>query len=105
MEWLIRKLGLTPTLDSVAWTAKWTTKLAVLQGAFAAALAAWVMFDDGMKSVFPTWVPQVIGGGMMVTAVLQALAPNVRQQKVAEKVEAKTGIVPPAAPPTQDTPS
>lgn len=104
MEWLIRLFGLTPTLDSVAWTAKWTTKLAALQGAFAAALAAWVIFDESMKATFPGWVPQAIGGGMMVTAFLQAFAPNVRQQKVADKVEAKTGIVPPAAPP-KDPPS
>lgn len=104
MEALLRKLGFTPTLDAVAWLSKWSTKLAALQLAFGAALGAWLTFDDGMKASFPGWVPTLLGAGVMLTGFLQALAPNIAQKKVTDKVVEKTGIVPPTAPP-QDPPS
>jgi len=101
MKWLIEKLGLTPTLDSVAWLSKGTTWLSALQAAFGAALIAWLAMDTSMRAEFPKWVIWAIGGGVVATAFLTTFISNVRQQKVAAKVEAKTGIVPPAAPPPE----
>jgi hypothetical protein len=86
---LLQKLGLTPTSDAHCWMQKWSTWLSGLQFSFAAMLFTWLLFDAEMKASLPGWVPQVIAGGMLITAFVLPGAVNAVQRKLTQPPEEK----------------
>ncbi len=82
MRKFLTNLGLTPTWDADLWKEKWSTKLSALQVSFSSLLLIWAALDADMRASLPTWVPTVIGAGMLILGFLLPPVVNTAQRKL-----------------------
>lgn len=84
MNWLLERLGLTPTPNAVHWPRKWTTRLSALQMGFLALIALYVTLHEDLQHVVPRWALIVVVAGAAVTTFATVVAANARQEKLAQ---------------------